>query len=167
MFDANPISALRRESDYFDATVEGEGEFNPFADRGWKTIARQFSHMLPLQHGARLLDVGCGTGQSRKLYIDKCETYTGLDISLRALDLARDKFPESSWVHGDASQMPFADEQFDIVALSSVLHHIKDFAKVACEAFRVLRPGGYAFAFDPNLLHPAMALFRHPRSIMY
>src|SRR4029079_6684875 len=29
-------------------------------------------------------------------------------------------------------------------------------------AYRVLRPGGRAFAFDPNLLHPAMALFRHP-----
>src|SRR5437667_81934 len=35
------------------------------------------------------------------------------------------------------------------------------------EAARVLRPGGWAFAFDPNLLHPAMLLFRHPRSPLY
>ena len=32
---------------------------------------------------------------------------------------------------------------------------------------RVLRPGGHAFAFDPNLLHPAMALFRYPKSPLY
>ncbi len=31
----------------------------------------------------------------------------------------------------------------------------------------MLRPGGWAFAFDPNLLHPAMLLFRHPRSPLY
>lgn len=31
----------------------------------------------------------------------------------------------------------------------------------------MLRPGGLLFAFDPNVLHPAMALFRHPSSPFY
>ena len=70
-------------------------------------------------------------------------------------------------MRGDASHLPLADEQFDVVAFSSVLHHIDQFQLPLGEAFRVLRPGGYAFAFDPNLLHPAMALFRHPTSMFY
>src|SRR5262249_12950872 len=62
---------------------------------------------------------------------------------------------------------PFAAGGFDVVAFSSVLHHMPDFPAALAEARRVLRPGGRAFAFDPNLLHPAMALFRHPRSPLY
>jgi SAM-dependent methyltransferase len=42
-----------------------------------------------------------------------------------------------------------------------------DFVPALREAFRALRPGGFVFAFDPNLLHPAMALLRHPRSPFY
>ena len=63
--------------------------------------------------------------------------------------------------------MPFADATFDIVAFSSVLHHIDDFPKALAEAARVLKPGGRIFAFDPNVYHPAMALLRHPSSPLY
>jgi SAM-dependent methyltransferase len=67
----------------------------------------------------------------------------------------------------DACRLPFEDASFDRVAFSSVLHHIPSFEVALAEAARVLRPGGFVFAFDPNLLHPAMALLRHPRSPLY
>jgi hypothetical protein len=35
------------------------------------------------------------------------------------------------------------------------------------ESYRVVRPGGYVFAFDPNLLNPMMAILRHPKSPLY
>src|SRR5207247_9466209 len=47
------------------------------------------------------------------------------------------------------------------------LHHIPDPAQALAQAYAVLRPGGQVFAFDPNLFHPAMALFRHPKSPCY
>ena len=53
------------------------------------------------------------------------------------------------------------------MAFSSVLHHIPSFSLALSEAYRVLKPGGKVFAFDPNLLHPAMALFRWPKSPLY
>lgn len=163
-------SAPQTESDYFDSVIRDEGEFNPFADRGWMHIAQQVAAMVPLSTTARILDVGCGTGQSRKLYAGANRTYVGMDLSGAALSLAQEKFrgaASSCWVRGDACHMPVADRQFDLVAFSSVLHHIDNFGQALHEARRVLRPGGYVFAFDPNLLHPAMALFRHPRSPFY
>ena len=155
------------ESDYFDRVIQEQGEFNPFAERGWNTIARQFRALVPMAGPCALLDVGCGTGQSRRLYIDRCRSYVGIDLSAEGLQRARVKFPDGDWIRANACELPFGDEQFDVIAFSSVLHHIDDFPQALREAWRVVRPGGYAFAFDPNLLHPAMALFRHPRSPLY
>ena len=158
--------ASRTESVYFDGLIRQQGEFNPFTTRGWQKLARQFARVernIPLG----LLDIGCGTGQSQQIYISHCGFYVGLDLSFEALRTATRSFPLSSWIQADAGRFPFADESFDVVAFSSVLHHIPDFSSVLVEALRVLKSGGKIFAFDPNLRHPAMALFRHPRSPLY
>jgi len=159
--------AAAREGKYFDRLIRERGEFDPFAPRGWRTIARRFSEMVPSVRLARLLDIGCGTGQSRQIYEEKTSGYVGIDLSLEALRLARRKHPEAAWRLADACRLPFGDSVFDAVAFSSVLHHIPDLQPALSEARRVLKPGGSVFAFDPNLFHPAMALFRWPRSPFY
>jgi len=159
-------SAAEREGRYFDRLVHASGDFNPFTNRGWKTLAERFAAVVP-EVGLSVLDVGCGTGQSRRIYRDRSGSYIGIDLSLGALRLARRRFPDSSWLQADALGLPFRGASFDAVAFSSVLHHIDNRRGALLEALRVLRPGGWAFAFDPNLLHPAMLLFRHPKSPLY
>jgi ubiquinone/menaquinone biosynthesis C-methylase UbiE len=163
----NPPDAAQRESEYFDQFVAKEGDFNPFSPRGWNTLSRRFAEMVPVSGSLRLLDVGCGTGLSRQIYADKATDFIGMDLSAEAIRVAAAKFPDSTWIRGDACAMPFPDDHFDVVCFSSVLHHIPQFSQAVCEGYRVLRPGGYVFAFDPNLLHPAMAIIRHPRSWFY
>jgi SAM-dependent methyltransferase len=147
--------------------VHEAGDFNPFADRGWQILRRRFDAALPLGGRLRVLDVGCGTGQSRQIYLERSSQYVGVDLSLGALTLAHRRFGGSCWVQADALRLPFADGVFDVVAFSSVLHHIEDIGAALAAARQALRPGGWIFAFDPNLLHPAMLLFRHPRSPFY
>ncbi|HZK80840.1 MAG TPA: class I SAM-dependent methyltransferase [Humisphaera sp.] len=161
------VSAAIREGDYFNGLISNHGDFNPFADRGWKNIARRFDKYMDVKRPFELLDIGCGTGQSRQIYIDHASRYVGIDLSEEGLKLARNKYPDSTWQLADACNLPFANGSFDVVAFSSVLHHIPDYRPALKEALRVLRPGGQAFAFDPNLLHPAMALFRYPKSPLY
>lgn len=165
MDENRPTSAS--ESAYFDGLIREAGEFDPFTDRGWGTLARRFAEMAAPRPGMRILDIGCGTGQSRRLYREWASFYAGIDLSFAALRLARRKFPGDPWLQADALALPFADGSFDAVCFSSVLHHIPGFGAALAEARRLLVPGGRAFAFDPNLLHPAMALFRHPRSPLY
>jgi len=155
------------ESEFFDNHINTEGDFNPFTERGWRTLSRRFVEWLLFKEPVDLLDVGCGTGCSRQIYIRSTNRYTGVDLSQEAIRLAQARFPDSQWVHADACRLPFADDRFDVVAFSSVLHHIPNFQQAVEEAVRVLRPGGWVFAFDPNVLHPAMALFRHPGSPFY
>lgn len=114
------------------------------------------------------MDVGCGTGSSRHLYSVVDGPYLGLDLSLVALARAARRGEQGTfWSRADALRLPVGDGAAAVVAFSSVLHHLPDLDAALTEARRVLHPGGLVFAFDPNLLHPAMALFRHPRSPLY
>lgn len=155
------------EQAFFNQLVAEEGDFNPFADLGWQRIASLFREFLRRPGPISVLDVGAGTGRSRQIYIDSASRYVGVDLADEAVACARRRHPESEWVVADACDLGFPDETFDVVAFSSVLHHIPGFDRAVREAVRVLKPGGSVFAFDPNLLHPAMALFRWPKSPLY
>ncbi len=167
--DASDMSRTdaRIEAQYFDELVSSEGEFDPFAPSGWDRIRTRFEQMVQPRPDLRVLDIGCGTGQSRQIYTQYAKDYLGVDLAEAALARARTKFPSDRFMCADARELPFEDGSFDLVAFSSVLHHINDFETALREGLRVLAPGGQAFAFDPNLLHPAMALFRYPKSPLY
>jgi SAM-dependent methyltransferase len=143
------------------------GDFNPFADRGWLTLARRFDAVVPAGRQLRVLDVGCGTGQSRRVYASHLSWYLGVDLSREAVAVARRRDPATSFLQADALRLPVRDASVEAVAFSSVLHHVDDRPRALGEAKRALAPGGLVFAFDPNLHHPAMLLFRHPSSPLY
>jgi SAM-dependent methyltransferase len=164
---AIPSTEAERESAYFDALIEREGGFDPFTPRGWATLGGCFRAAMGPAHDLRLLEVGAGAGASRRLYSERCAFYVGLDLSPAALRRAARAHPDHRWARADALRLPFRAASFDVVAFSSVLHHIEDFGAAVAEGTRVLRPGGCVFAYDPNVFHPAMAVFRHPRSPLY
>lgn len=162
-----PSTCAERETDFFNHLAEHHGEFNPFTEHGWQTLASRFEEMITPSKPLAILDIGCGTGNSKQLYERHADRYVGVDLANRAIDIARRRFPTDEWHVADACALPFRDGTFDVVAFSSVLHHIPDFTRALVEGRRVLKPGGSIFAFDPNALHPAMALFRLPGSPFY
>jgi len=160
-------SVAQRQAEYFDGLVVNQGTFNPFADSAWRRLADRFEEWVPPTAAMALLDVGCGTGASHAIYRGRATRYVGIDLSARSIEAAREREPNVEWQTADACALPFSDGTFDVVAFSSVLHHIPDFERAVREAARVVRPGGAIFAFDPNLLHPGMLLLRHPKSPLY
>jgi ubiquinone/menaquinone biosynthesis C-methylase UbiE len=155
------------EGAVFDHLVAETGEFNPFADRAWDTLAARFASVTNGARALRVLDIGCGTGASKRIYAARASVYVGVDVSLGALRAARARHRDDAWLQADGARLPFRDGSFDVAALSSVLHHVPDMTAMLGAARRAVRPGGLVFAFDPNLFHPAMALFRHPSSPLY
>jgi ubiquinone/menaquinone biosynthesis C-methylase UbiE len=108
---------------------------------------------IDFPHGARVLDIGCGTGAvSRFLtrYPGVSEV-VGVDPSpvflARATQLARD-YRNISFEKGDARSLPFPDESFDVVVAHTVLCHVPEPTRVLAEAFRVMRPSGWLAVFD-------------------
>jgi ubiquinone/menaquinone biosynthesis C-methylase UbiE len=157
-----------REQAYFDAVVRESGDFNPFLPAGWALLRQRFRELVPCagEH-LHLLDIGCGTGQSRQIYRDSVHQLTGIDLSPVAIAAAQRQFPEDTWLVANALDLPFEPHTFDLITFSSVLHHLDDPIAALQEAVRVLRPGGMVFAYDPNVLHPAFFVLRHPRSLFY
>lgn len=151
--------------EHSEALLARSQDFDPFTKQGWEVLGSIFDEVAP--EGGRLLDVGCGTGASATVYATNTSYLVGMDLVSRMTRRAQQRAPDLAWVQGDALHLPFRDESFDVVAFSSVLHHLDNPMLAAEQALRVLRPGGLVFAFDPNLLHPPFFLFRHPKSPLY
>src|SRR5206468_3932841 len=94
--DADHLSdnVSQSEAAYFDDLVARKGKFNPFRRRGWRMLAKRFGQWKDQSGTLNLLDIGCGTGNSQKIYIEHCHRYTGLDLSEIAISVARQKYPD-------------------------------------------------------------------------
>jgi ubiquinone/menaquinone biosynthesis C-methylase UbiE len=92
----------------------------------------------------KVLDVGCGYGWALHSLQSKANELWGIDTDEAALRQASDGYPDIHFVHGSATNLPFADSEFDVVVLSEVIEHLYecDRDSAVSEAHRVLKPGG-------------------------
>jgi ubiquinone/menaquinone biosynthesis C-methylase UbiE len=92
------------------------------------------------RRGERLLEVGCGTGEHLALFQQSGCDVTGIDPSTPMLAAARQKLGDKvELVPGRAEDLPFSDNEFDIVAMILSLEFTDDPEKAIGEAIRVSR----------------------------
>jgi len=89
-----------------------------------------------------LLDIGCGTGSLLLSLSSKVDSITGIDLSEKAVKHCRQIMPQANFVEGEATQLRFADNSFDLVLALDVIEHVSEDKSVISEAYRVLKPGG-------------------------
>jgi ubiquinone/menaquinone biosynthesis C-methylase UbiE len=96
--------------------------------------------MIAPRGGERVLDVGCGTGDHLLLFRRKGCDVTGIDPSPHMLKLARQKLGSRADFHlGYAEDLPFSDNEFDIVTLITSLEFTNNPDRAVSEAIRVCR----------------------------
>lgn len=102
--------------------------------------------------GGRLLDVGCGVGQTLEAMARSWPRLdlTGMDLSLTALEKAASRLPAAHWVLCDCAWFPFRDAHFQVVLLNNLIEHVPDPAPLLGRIARVLAPGGYLLVSTPS-----------------
>jgi SAM-dependent methyltransferase len=118
----------------------------------------------PLPAGARVLDVGCGTGEivSRLAARFGQVSFLGIDVEEPHLDRARARCaafgPRVRFEPGDALALALDSDQFDLVVCRHVLQAVPDAPRAVAEMARVTKPGGrlHVLAEDYGMLwcHP-------------
>ena len=101
-----------------------------------------------------ILDVGAGNGTITCRLAERTQHIVGVDFSR---NLLRRSPLVGQMVQGDAASLPFADDRFDVVVESNLLHHVSDPVAVLREMRRVTRR--HIVLIEPNRLHPPMAAF--------
>lgn len=95
-----------------------------------------------------VLEIGVGLGADHQRFAEAGARLHGIDLTQRAIDNTRRRFElfdlRSDLQIGDAEDLVFPDETFDVVYSWGVLHHSPNTQKAIEEVHRVLRSGGVA-----------------------
>jgi SAM-dependent methyltransferase len=107
--------------------------------------------------GKKVLEVSCGHGGGASYLARTLQpaSYTGLDLNPAGIRFCqtRHKLPGLDFVQGNAEDLPFPDESFDVVLNIEASHHYPHFPRFLTEVARVLRPGGHFLYADLRALH--------------
>lgn len=144
-------------AEFRQAQRESWVHFAPLETITTPAAARLVRH-AGVGRGARVLDVGCGTGVVAITAARLGASVTGVDLTPQLLERARENSMiaavDVEWLQADVEELPLRDGEFDIV-LSQFAHVFAPRPDIAVrEMLRVLKPGGtIAFStWPPELL---------------
>jgi len=138
-----------------------ENYFGDYRDFWWnKSFLDLTAKRLELHQHKNMLDVGCGNGHWTRILAP----YLGPKAKITAVDSDNRWYRENAELReylensgksfqlqeGDAQNLPFPADAFDLVTCQTVLIHVPDPAKAIGEMKRVLKPGGTLLCVEPN-----------------
>jgi ubiquinone/menaquinone biosynthesis C-methylase UbiE len=134
--------AARRWNEMYGAATESP-EDHFFRRRRDYTVQYLLDTCSP---GARILDLGCGSGPVTAALRQRGRRVTGLDYSMDMLRLADARLEREAQtgglLQGDSQRLPFGTATLDAVACLGVISYVQDYRFVLREIRRVLKPGG-------------------------
>jgi len=121
---------------------------------------------MNVSKGSNALDVCCGTGDwsiALAQEVGSTGKVIGLDFSKNMLSIAQEKKNNLSlhnleYIHGNAMELPFADNSFDYVTIGFGLRNVPDYMTVLKELYRVVKPHGKVVCLETS--QPTLFGFR-------
>lgn len=118
---------------------------------GGLKATEDLAEKLKIDKNTKVIDIACGKGTTAVHLAQnyKCEVI-GIDISEDLIEQAKKKSKKKgvdqlvSFQVGDALDLPFSDNEFDVAVSQAMLILVQDKVKAIREAVRVIKPGGYA-----------------------
>ena len=155
-----------RDRELFDAVAEAYARKDTIPS---SRIARrhrllQTIRAIPLPANPRLLEVGCGAGFSAPYLRGKFQTFWGIDYAEKLIDYAKQHNAGPGVTFSTANIKDLStDDQFDVIFMIGVLHHIDDMPQAVEQMVRLLNPGGWLVANEPHPANPLNSAARKMR----
>lgn len=128
-------SSTRQEeiANWFDKTYSRRGEWYLRPVRAYYI----FLELLKVQPKERLLDIACGLGRLLEAANEYDCKLTGIDISKVAIEKAQQKLPNARIQWANAEELPFDDDEFDVITCLGSLERMLNLSRVLQEIKRV------------------------------
>jgi len=107
-----------------------------------------------IENKNKILDLGCGLGQTSNMLNSLGYNVLGYDCSERNIKYAESKYPNINFKIGNSESIEFNNEIFDAIVSYNSFEHFNNIEKSIDESLRVLKKGGYLLIHSPNLLSP-------------
>jgi ubiquinone/menaquinone biosynthesis C-methylase UbiE len=126
-----------------------------------------------------ILEIGCGQGAGAKIIYDlfRPTEYVGIDLDPKMVDRARRRqrgLGNAQFLQGDAAQLPFADDSFDLAVDFGIIHHIPNWQAALSELRRTLKKNGELFfeelpveTWERGIGKPLKKILDHPYEEMF
>jgi demethylmenaquinone methyltransferase/2-methoxy-6-polyprenyl-1,4-benzoquinol methylase len=142
------ISRVTRSHAQARASYDRLSRWYDLMEGGWETRPRHLGlDLLQIKPGEKMLEIGSGTGSSLLGFSDQVRP-VGLDLSFKMLAQTRHRLEDAAkplrLVQGDALNLPFPTNYFDVIFMAFTLELIDtpEISLVLGEFLRVLQPGG-------------------------
>ena len=158
--NADPLE-LEKFSQLAHRWWDPESEFKPLHEIN--PLRLDYIEQLSGMDGKTILDVGCGGGILSEGMVKRGATVTGIDLSVKALKVAKLHLLESGLqvdyrkiaIESLAKEQP---HHYDVVACMEMLEHVPDPASVVKSCAQLVKPGGWVFFSTLN---------RNPKSYLF
>ncbi len=127
-----------------------------FAANPWVTDEERINRLVAaarLKGTERVLDIATGPGYIAEAFARAAREVIGVDLTEAMLAIARERTQQRGVTNvnfriGDAQNLPFESEEFEIVVSRLALHHVPNPMQALSEMTRVLRQGGTVLVED-------------------
>jgi len=137
------------------------------------SVAEKLLSFIDMKGKQKYLEIGCGDGAvSRHVFKKYDLNVTGTDLDSEMISLAKrdaGNIKNIKFLTASATNLPFNDENFDIVLSFQVLHHISNWLDALKEMKRVLKSKGYLVFYDilfPKVLAKIGKSFKHSYGVV-
>lgn len=112
---------------------------NPLKKYFLQRFTRRILELIKQEKPRKLLDVGCGEGFIDEIILEKLPKIKliGVDVSGSVLSKAKKRNPKGNYLKAALPNLPFSDNNFDLVICLEVLEHLPYYAKALEELIRL------------------------------
>jgi ubiquinone/menaquinone biosynthesis C-methylase UbiE len=118
----------------------------------WAEHLSRYAFASRWSPGARVLDLGCGTGYGTAELAQRARFSVGVDVAQETVAYSKSTYASSNicFLPASATSLPFVDGSFTLLVAFEVIEHLNDWRALLSEARRLLHPEGVFLVSTPN-----------------